>query len=303
VTRVTIAQLTDIHVWDDADLHPLDFVTKRATGWFNHRFKRRREYDRRILEAAVATVIDAQPDLVVVSGDLSNLGLPSEYAAARRVLQPIADAGIRITVIPGNHDYYLPSCSAGRFESAFGDWQRADAKAERPYPFLLRVGPVRVLLFNSAIATAPMLAYGRVDDEQLAIAAELVLANPGGPLVVALHHHPIRAPHKRIDATRDLKNAEAFRGFCIGVGAAVVMHGHNHYHFSAPIGGHLGPLVVGISSATTRRHDPPQRRAEVGFYELDEDGLRRAFVRRWSIERDAFADVVEVPLVPRGLLV
>lgn len=294
--RARIGQITDIHVWDPADLRPLDFATKRLTGWVNHRMSRRHEYAPRVLNAAIDALVAARPDCVVVSGDLSNLGLRSELLEARRRLERIDQAGIPLAVIPGNHDAYLRSCTKGRFEAIFADWQRNDGHTDGPYPFLRRVGPARLLCFNSAIPTAPMFAYGRVDDDQLGRARELLAQYSEGPLMVALHHHPIRAVHKRIDVTRELKGGAAFRAFCVEHGAALIVHGHNHFHHLARLGGATGPLVAGITSGTTNRTEPAERRAEVAVYEFDRMGLVSMEVARWEPDRDGFGGFAPEPL-------
>lgn len=293
-----IGQISDIHVWDDADLGALDFLSKRATGWLNFRMSRREEYSAAVLSAAIGRLVAERPDLVVVSGDVSNLGLRSELLAARATLQPLRDAGILVTVIPGNHDYYLRSSTRGEFESVFADMQQADARiAGSPYPYLLRVGAARVLHFNSAIATPPLGAWGRVGTKQLDDAGALLDGNPGGPVVVAMHHHPVRALHKRVEITRELKDAPAVRAFCVQHSVALVVHGHNHYSQYTRLGRADGPLVVGVSSGTTNRTEPEQRRGEVAIYELDASGLIAARSFRYNAQAGAFSDVLSMPLV------
>src|SRR6187399_2953776 len=55
------------------------------------------------LAAAVAQLnaLDPQPDLVLLTGDVTEAGTVAEYAAARAILAPLR-APLR--VIPGNHD-------------------------------------------------------------------------------------------------------------------------------------------------------------------------------------------------------
>ena len=80
---------------------------KRLTGQANlllHRGRvHRREYLLAVLEAAAAAA-----DHVVVTGDITNLALESEYDEAIRLLDGVARS-VEVTVVPGNHDIYLPS--------------------------------------------------------------------------------------------------------------------------------------------------------------------------------------------------
>src|SRR5262245_6189112 len=70
-----------------------------------------------LLERAIAEVNELDPDVVVISGDLTSHGFREEYAVARDYLDRIdCDS---MVVIPGNHD----SRNVGyvHFEEMFGD--------------------------------------------------------------------------------------------------------------------------------------------------------------------------------------
>ena len=70
-----------------------------------------------LLERAVAEVNRLEPDVVVVSGDLTSNGFKDEYALAREYLDRVECKAM--VVIPGNHD----SRNVGyvHFEDLFGD--------------------------------------------------------------------------------------------------------------------------------------------------------------------------------------
>ena len=56
-----------------------------------------------MLEACVASIaaLDPAPDVVIASGDLTDCGLPEEYAELKRILAPLQ---MPVLLIPGNHD-------------------------------------------------------------------------------------------------------------------------------------------------------------------------------------------------------
>jgi 3',5'-cyclic AMP phosphodiesterase CpdA len=290
-----IGQLTDIHVWADEPLRPSFFLSKRVTGWVNYQRKRAHEYERRVLDAAVARLVDERPDLVVVSGDLSNLGLRSEMERARDVLAPLERAGLRIAVVPGNHDYYVAASSRGLFEEVYADWLRADARLDTPYPYVVRGEGVSVVLLNSAVPLPPFFAAGRVGPEQLDRARRLaqVERDQGHAIVLVLHHHLTPAPGRRVDAPRALRDAAAVRAFACEVGACLVLHGHNHHHEQVLLEG--GPRVVGLSSSTTNRPSPRAQRGMVGCYEVDASGLRHAKYAMWEAVEGRFGAWNEDP--------
>ncbi len=282
---VRIGQLTDIHVAEFSGLRRRDFMGKRASGWVNFTRKRSKEYERRVVDAAVARMVEAAPDVVVVSGDLSNLGLASELRAALEVLEPLRAAGIRTVVIPGNHDAYTTAAAGGQFERVCAEWQIADARADGGlYPFVVRVDEVAIVCFNSAIPTPTFMAYGRVEDAQIARARELVAIEhaAGRSVVFALHHHPTRAPHHRSERGRGLRNVAAFRALAAESSASLVFHGHNHFMHLRRLREAPDVNVVGISSATTNRLSPAERVAQVGLFEVTGDGLQRVGISSWD---------------------
>lgn len=281
---IRIGQLTDIHVADFADLRALDFIGKRGTGWYNYQRSRAEEYSRDVLRACVQALVEEAPDLVIVSGDLSNLGLRSEWQAARRLLEPIAEAGIRVSVIPGNHDAYVPSCLDGGFEDIFADWLKADARDDEPYPYIVRLGDISVLHLNSGVPTPPILAYGRVGGLQLDAARRLAQAErtEGRSVVIAVHHHPTRAPHKKREWRRGLHDAPALRALARELECPLMLHGHNHYFHARRLRGCPESFVVGCSSSTTARPSPAPRRGQTVVYDLDRSGLRGLRTRWWS---------------------
>src|SRR5512139_333280 len=110
-----LAHISDTHVMSPDGVHWRElFFNKRIAGWANTRLRRGRVHRRCYLEA----VLDAasRSDHLVVTGDVTNLALEGEYREARRLFDLHAGPG-DISVIPGNHDLYLPSISRdGRFE-------------------------------------------------------------------------------------------------------------------------------------------------------------------------------------------
>jgi 3',5'-cyclic AMP phosphodiesterase CpdA len=291
----SIIQLTDIHVWDPSSLRPSDLLTKRGTGLVNYRLRRKAEYDVAILRAAVHRAVSERPDLVLVTGDLTNLGLESELAAAAAELRPVLDAGLRTAVIPGNHDAYLPVCVQGQFERTLAEHQRADARDGGPYPYLVTLSDVDVCCFSSAVPTAPFLAHGRIGNEQIAAARRLLTGRPSRrPLVFAVHHHGTRAPHKRFEFHRALRDAGAVRALAHEVGADLLVHGHNHVcHLRRTA---AGLIVVGVSSSTTAHDTHDHRRGQIARYRFEGNELAGIEFAHWEPGSGRFSDWREVAI-------
>ncbi|MGC0718872.1 metallophosphoesterase family protein, partial [Escherichia coli] len=68
---------------------------------------RRWIHDPAVLAALIDDLKQHKPDHIVVTGDLTNLGLDREIEAARHWLETLAPPD-QLTLIPGNHDAYVP---------------------------------------------------------------------------------------------------------------------------------------------------------------------------------------------------
>lgn len=299
-----IAHLTDIHVRDLASLRAVDLASKRALGLANLQLRRGAEHSVDVLERALDAVIAARPDLCVVSGDLSNLGLASEFAASRRVLQRVANAGVRVAVCPGNHDYYVRSSATGAFEAAYPGWIGGDAgDRETPWPHVYRFDGCAVVLVSSAVVSPMLCAYGELDAGRLARIETVLgeLAAERRSVMVAVHHHLGHAPNKRFDALRNLRGSRAFGDLCRKAGVRLIVHGHNHVFSPFRLDDPDGPVVVGLSSSSSTRVDEGHL-ARVGFYELGDDGVRVAVATRspanGTFGAPAAVDLASLPCRP-----
>lgn len=216
-----IAQLSDLHVRVAGNplcgrVETLDFLD-RAVAAFS-RFRPR-------------------PDLVLLTGDLVDLGLDAEY---QLVAERLARLGVPTWVIPGNHDD-----RAGMRRHL----QRHLGKVGEVEPFLsyiLESGPLRLVALDTVIPGAPggRLGPARLDwlDRQLGAA-------PSKPTVVWMHHPAFRTGIGFMDRIM-LEDAAEFSAV-IGRHAQVraVLAGHVH----RTIVTRIGSAVAAIAPSTAHQ--------------------------------------------------
>lgn len=131
-----------------------------------------------MLEAASACA-----DHIVITGDITNLALESEFKEARRLIDSAA-CSAEVTVVPGNHDTYLPSIQhERRFPNYFGKFLFSDLPEYAvqlpagPYPCVKLRGAAAVIALSSAVPRPPFVSSGYIGRAQL-LALEKVLAHP-----------------------------------------------------------------------------------------------------------------------------
>ena len=104
----TLAHLSDPHLAPLPTPRFSELTSKRLLGFLNWQHKRRNIHRRDTLDAIIADVAARGSDHIAFTGDLVNISLPDEFVAARTWLSTLGSPQ-NITVIPGNHDAYVPS--------------------------------------------------------------------------------------------------------------------------------------------------------------------------------------------------
>ena len=159
-----LAHLSDLHL--SARPRPLDLLGKRGLGFINWHRGRKHVFRSEVLDAIARDLKSLDVDHTAVTGDLVNFSVTAEDGRARAWLEtlgPPAD----VTVIPGNHDIYVPQ--ARRWPAEFwGPYMQGDDGASPgTFPFLRRRGEIVLIALSSALPTAPFSATGQLGDQQL----------------------------------------------------------------------------------------------------------------------------------------
>lgn len=261
----TIAHLSDVHLSPVEGFSPRYWNAKRALGFVNWQRKRRHVHQRAVVERIVADIARHAPDHIAISGDLVNIGLPTEYHAAAEWLATVGPPH-RVSVVPGNHDIYTTlrgDIGTGRWSAymASDDWGRALAGLDAPpFPYVRRVGRVAILGLCSAVETAPAIATGRLGPDQMRRAAALLERIATEPLLrlVMIHHPPLpgatRPRHGLLDAG---EAAAMLTSSC----ADIVLHGHTHLPTLTriPRADRRPLFMIGVASASAglpKGHEP-----------------------------------------------
>jgi 3',5'-cyclic AMP phosphodiesterase CpdA len=168
-------------------------------------------------DALVALCAELAPELVVVSGDLSNRGRVAELERAKALLDRLPAP---VLAVPGNHDipYSLPARVTrpwARFEQVLGT---TDPVLRTPHAVVCGLNSVRPWRHQG----------GRLSETRLSSVAPLFAGGERGALrVVVLHHHLAGAPW-RASRKFPLKDRDAALRTLAAAGAELVLGGHIH---------------------------------------------------------------------------
>jgi 3',5'-cyclic AMP phosphodiesterase CpdA len=280
VTRpLRVAHVSDLHVLSRTGAQWRRIVfNKRITGYANLVLRRGRVHRRDYLRAVLSEA--ARADHLVVTGDITNLSLEHEYEEARALLDEAARTA-EVTVVPGNHDIYLPSTHRHRrFPHHFERFLQTDLPElarDLPagrFPCVKLRGPLAIIALSSAVPRPPFVSAGYAGHTQLeALAGVLAHAEVRRRTPIVLIHHPPVDRRPRLLQLRDgLVDGAALRRTLGPLARGLVLFGHTHVRVRRPLATATGRLdVIGASGAAL---DHPHASVRAGFnlYELGPDG-------------------------------
>lgn len=275
-----VAHVSDLHVMSPAGVDWRGVLfNKRVTGYANLLMKRGRIYRREYREAVLSEAARAS-DHLVVTGDITNLSLEGEYEAALELLSRTT-GGAEVTVVPGNHDTYLPSIFRqkrfpfhfqGYFESDLPEFA-LDLPAGR-FPSVKLRGPVAIIALSSAVPRPPFVSAGYLGRAQLEALSRL-LAEPEVARrtpVVLLHHGPFDDRFHLQQLQGGLVDAKALRQTLAPLSRGLVLYGHIHARQHGSLSTDAGVLDVVSATAAALDHADDRMRAGFNLYTFADDG-------------------------------
>lgn len=228
--------------------------------------------DAAVLAAIVPQVHALAPDLVVVSGDLTQRAKPDEFRAARRFFEQLPMPQM---VVPGNHDIPLYNVFQ-RFGSPLAKYRRFITDDLEPFHLDDEIAV-------AGINTARSLTFkdGRVSVQQMQRLHERLAPLPDRLTKIVVTHHPFEMPEGFDPDQLVGRNEQAMEVF-VKAGADLLLAGHLHTSLTASTatrypGAGRAALVVQAGTATSTR----SRGETNSFNQLRCDGDRLEIVR-WS---------------------
>lgn len=180
------------------------------------------------LAAGFADDINAQgPDLVVASGDFTQIGTRDEFQQAREFLDKLEAP---VFAVPGNHD--VPAVNIlRRFFDPYGLYRRYIS--ENLEPFLEMDGVALVGMRTSRRARLEWnWGHGTISRDQLEDLEERFShASPDAVRVIVAHHPLLFPTEPMLQKTKRVKRADDALETFAGLGVRLVLSGHFHLSY------------------------------------------------------------------------
>ncbi len=232
-----------------------------------------------VVDALVRLVHEQAPNLVVLSGDITQRGRRRQFLAARAFMDRL---GVAATlVIPGNHDIPLYAL-ATRLLTPYANHCRAFGADLEPM-----FESDRLLVITVNTTRYYRHTDGEVSTEQIERVARRLERATGNQLRVVVTHQPVAVTRKQDEIDLLHGGERAIRGWALA-GADLILGGHIHLPFVLPLHERFSDLprkvwAINAGTAVSRRI-----RHEAGNsinlirYDGPRSNRREAVVERWD---------------------
>lgn len=291
---VTLAHFSDPHLTSLQTVRLASLLNKRLLGYLSWRRRRRNIHSPQILAALLTDLAEVMPDHLVLTGDLTHLGLPDEFDQAARWLARLGPPQ-RVTIVPGNHDASI----ATPWSQTFAKWAPYLGAEENSsvidYPSLRVSGQLALIGLSSARPSPPFFATGSLGRQQLN-RLEILLeqtARQGLLRIILIHHPPVAGS---VAWRKRLTDAALLTQVLARQGAELILHGHAHISLTHElVAGRWRIPVFGVPSVSANLADV-RRAASYHLYHLSPqaEGWNLTLeVRRYSGITAGFSAVEE----------
>ncbi|MDQ3665606.1 MAG: metallophosphoesterase [Acidobacteriota bacterium] len=204
--------------------------------------------DPTVVKQLIEFVNEIKPDLIAVSGDLTQRARSWQFQEARAFLNALPKPQI---VVPGNHDVPLHNVFS-RFRSPLEKYRRYITDDLNPFY-------VDEWMAVAGVNTARSLTFkgGRINELQVAWVREKICELSDGIVKVVVSHHPFDLPEGRHESEM-VGRARMAMEMLASCGADLFLAGHLHVSHTGhtakryQIKGHSA-LVVQAGTATSTR--------------------------------------------------
>ena len=194
-------------------------------------------HDQSLADGLAEDVMRQSPQLVVVSGDFTQLGTEMEFASARAFLDGLQ---VPVFAVPGNHDVPAKNLLR-RFIDPYGLYRRYISSELEPF---LELDGVAIAGIKTARRARAELnwAHGTISRGQLdALGPRFEKASPDALRVVVAHHPLLRPEGDMAKPMRAVRRADLALETFADLGVRLVLSGHFHLSY---VRKHARPGVV-----------------------------------------------------------
>lgn len=183
------------------------------------------------------TSLHPRPDVVVISGDLTDCGRMEEYVLLRDLLGALR---MPVHLVLGNHDRREP------FREVFSGWPGLDTTGAF-VQFIADEASLRIIGVDTLVSGE---GYGALCADRLAWLSARLAERPQTPTALVMHHAPFRVGSQFLDNVRLREGADALKRL-VAANPQVerILCGHHHRSIDCLWGGTLASVAPAVVNA------------------------------------------------------
>lgn len=234
-----------------------------------------------VVEALHRFIDSCEPDVLLLSGDITQRARRKQFAAAKRFLERIS---CPVLAVPGNHDIPLFNLF-GRFLNPYGNFRRVFGTDLEPV-----YSSPDVLVLGVNTTRASRHKDGEISASQTSrVIQQLRQAEPG-QLRIVMQHHPVRALAESDTANLTIGREQAVPAW-VDAGMDLLLGGHIHLPYVWPVYGRSGEAgrkawTVQAGTALSSRTRGQINNSVNLIRHHVEDGTHRCAIERWDYSDD-----------------
>lgn len=234
------------------------FLSKRWIGNFNLMVNRKKQFDHNALYALIPLFQELKVDAVLLTGDLTTTAHDEEFALAKKYVDALLNAGLKVFAVPGNHDHYTRT--AYRNLDFYRYFQHLHHSDDPHSFFKLKDDKISathlgkewwIVSVDSARSTSLFSSHGVFSEEIQSKLEHALTFLPPDQKVLMLNHFPFFE-------TDDKKTLERGDALCALLKrfpqVKLYLHGHTHRHIVADLRPSSLPIVLDSGSTAQKKY-------------------------------------------------
>jgi DNA repair exonuclease SbcCD nuclease subunit len=250
------AHISDLH-FSRIFFNPAQFFSKRWIGNLNLLLNRKKNFNHADLYTLIPLFQELQVDTVLLTGDLTTTSHYKEFEMAKKYVDALAEAGLKVFLIPGNHDHYT---RAAYQNLEFYRYFNSTFRSSDPLSFFsLKEDKIAatylgkewwLMAIDCAEATSLFSSHGVFTEHVQRNLEHALSFLSSDQKVILINHFPLFEADKKKSLYRCEELRDILQRF---PQIKLYLHGHTHRHIIADLRPSQLPIIVDSGSRAQKQ--------------------------------------------------
>lgn len=244
------AHISDLH-FSKTTKNISQFFSKRWVGNLNLILRRRKSFHHDILDSLIALLQKEQIQTLLISGDLTSTSLESEFEKASVFVKKTESLGIKVILLPGNHDSYTKEAYQKKLFYHYFSYQYHSLENLKEHEVAAHnlFKKWWLVLLDTTLATPLLCSHGKFSETAEKNLQKVLSSLPKDSHVILANHFPLMGKHPaslhRSPVLQKILQTHPNIRF--------YLHGHDHKHKIVDLKNLKLPICIDAGSASYKK--------------------------------------------------